>query len=249
MPIDAKDRLIFALDVPTVEAAKQWVEKLDGVVSFFKIGLELYVRAGVSLVPDLLQSRKKVFLDLKYYDIPETVKGAVKCVAELGVSFLTVHGDTKILKAAVEGRGNSPLKLLAVTVLTSLDNDDLKDLGYDCAVQDLVLLRARKALETGCDGVISSPQEAGKIRSMIGKQAGAAGDEFLIVTPGIRPQDSTRQDHKRSSTPALAIQSGADFLVVGRPIREATNPRQTAQAIIREMQAAFDGRMARTNAS
>lgn len=239
--ISAKDRLIFALDVPTVEAAKEWIEKLDGVASFFKIGLELYVRAGISLVPDLLQNGKKVFLDLKYYDIPETVKAATRCVADLGVSFLTVHGDSQILKAAVEGRGNSPLKLLAVTVLTSLGDDDIKDLGYQCTVQDLVLLRARNALEAGCDGVICSPQEARRIRSMIAKEAGPAGDGFLIATPGIRPQDSTLQDHKRSSTPALAIQSGADFLIIGRPIREAPDPRQTAQNIIREMQTAFDG--------
>jgi orotidine-5'-phosphate decarboxylase len=236
--ITAKDRLIFALDVPTVEAAKQWVEKLDGVVSVFKIGLELYVRAGVSLVPSLLQTGKKVFLDLKYYDIPETVKGATRNVAELGASFLTIHGDTNILKAAVEGRGNSSLKLLAVTVLTSLNNDDIKELGYECSVQDLVLLRARKALEAGCDGVICSPQEAGSIRSMIAKEA--PSHDFLIITPGIRPQDSTRQDHKRSSTPAAAIQSGADFLIIGRPIRDAGDPRQTAQALIREMQGAFD---------
>jgi orotidine-5'-phosphate decarboxylase len=236
--IHAKDRLIFPLDVPTVEAAKQWVEKLDGVVSVFKIGLELYVRAGLSLVPNLLQNGKKVFLDLKYYDIPETVKRATRNVAELGASFLTIHGDTQILKAAVDGRGNNPLKLLAVTVLTSLNDDNIKDLGYNCTVQDLVLLRARKALEAGCDGVICSPQEAATIRSLIAKQS--PGAEFLIVTPGIRPQSSSLQDHKRSSTPASAIQSGADFLIVGRPIREASDPRQTAQALTSEMQSAFD---------
>jgi orotidine-5'-phosphate decarboxylase len=236
--IHAEDRLIFPLDVPTVEAAKQWIEKLDGVVSIFKIGLELYVQAGVSLVPNLLQNGKKVFLDLKYYDIPETVKRATRNVAELGASFLTIHGDTQILKAAVEGRRNSPLKLLAVTVLTSLNDDNIKDLGYECTVKDLVLLRARKALEAGCDGVICSPQEAGVIRSLIAKEA--PGADFLIVTPGIRPQDSALQDHKRSSTPATAIQSGADFLIVGRPIREATDPRQTAQALITDMQSAFD---------
>jgi orotidine-5'-phosphate decarboxylase len=240
--VNASERLIFPLDVPTVEAAKEWIHKLDGVVSFFKIGLELYVASGISLVPYLVQHRKKVFLDLKYYDVPETVKGAVKQVAELGISFLTVHGNGKIVRAAVEGRGDARgLKLLSVTVLTSLDNDDMKDLGFECSVHDLVLLRAQKALEAGCDGVISSPQEAHTIRAMIARQTGTMdGSKFLIVTPGIRPRNSAKDDHKRHSDPAGAIKSGADYLVVGRPIREALDPVQAAQGVISEMQNAFD---------
>jgi orotidine-5'-phosphate decarboxylase len=240
--IDASERLIFPLDVPSDDAAKEWIARLDGIVSFFKIGLELYAASGTSLVPYLLERQKKVFLDLKYFDVPETVKGAVKKVAELGVSFLTIHGNGKIIKAAVEGRGNSSLKLLSVTVLTSLDNDDMKELGFECSVEDLVLYRARKALEAGCDGVISSPNEADRIRALICKEFSARKDRFLIVTPGIRPSSSTKDDHKRSSTPTDAITAGADYLVVGRPIRESANPRETARRVIEEMQEAFDKR-------
>ena len=237
----AGDRLIFPLDVPTVEAAKAWVEKLDGIVSFFKIGLELYVRSGLSLLPWLVQRGKRAFLDLKYYDIPETVKAAVRCVADQEATFLTVHGDRKILHAAVEGRGASPLKLLAVTVLTSLSDEDIKDLGYNCSVQELALLRARHALEAGCDGVITSPQEVQSIRNLAGARKAGSGEKFLLVTPGIRPQSSAVQDHQRSSAPAEAIRAGADFLIVGRPIREAREPRHAAEEILREMQVAFDG--------
>jgi orotidine-5'-phosphate decarboxylase len=245
--IDASERLIFPLDVPNVDTAKEWVRRLDGTVSFFKIGLELYVASGISLIPYLIAHRKKVFLDLKYYDVPETVKGAVKQVAELEVSFLTVHGNSKIVKAAVEGRGRHDLKLLSVTVLTSFDNDDMKELGFECSVQDLVLHRARKALEAGCDGVISSPQEAGIISNMLSKMIAKQtksidGAKFLIVTPGIRPHSTDPDDHKRHSTPADAIKAGADFLVVGRPMREAANPVQVAKEIVSEMQAAFDAR-------
>jgi orotidine-5'-phosphate decarboxylase len=239
--VNASDRLIFPLDVPTPEQAKEWVDRLDGVVSFFKIGLELYTASGISLVPYLAAKKKKIFLDLKYYDIPETVEGAVKRVAEMGVSFLTIHGNGKIIKAAVKGRGNSDLKLLSVTVLTSLDNDDMKDLGFECTVHDLVLLRAQKALQAGCDGVISSPQEANTIRTMISERTDSMdGRKFLIVTPGIRPWHSSKHDHKRHSTPGAAIKSGADYLVVGRPIREAPHPEKAAREIVSEMQKAFD---------
>jgi len=237
--IDASERLIFPLDVPSVEVAKAWVERLDGIVSFFKIGLELYAASGISLVPYLLGRKKKVFLDLKYFDVPETVKRAVRQVAELGVSFLTIHGNAKIIKAAVEGRGDSDLKLLSVTVLTSLDNDDMKDLGFECSVEDLVLRRAAKALEVGCDGVITSPREADKVRDLANLMKGR-DQKFLIVTPGIRPGDLSRDDHKRLAAPSEAIKAGADYLVIGRPIRDASDPRQAAIEIIKEMQLAFD---------
>jgi len=239
--INAGERLIFPLDVPTEDAAKGWIARLDGIVSFFKIGLELYVTSGISLVPYLVDKQKRVFLDLKYFDVPETVRGAVNRVAELGVSFLTIHGNGKIIKAAVEGRRDSDLKLLSVTVLTSLDNDDMKELGFECSVEDLVLYRAKKALEAGCDGVISSPKEADKLRALIARELTPRGDKFLIVTPAIRPRSSTKHDHKRFSTPTDAIASGADYLVVGRPIRESTNPCEAARRVIEEMQDAFDG--------
>jgi len=238
-PVNASERLIFALDVPTVPDARQLIKSLDGVVSFFKIGLELYMGSGLELLPELTASGKKVFLDLKYFDVPETVKKAVARAAALGASFLTIHGNAKIVKAAVEGRGSAGLKLLAVTALTSLDNDDMNDMGFRCTVQDLVMHRAKKAMEAGCDGVITSPEEAAKIKALA-KQIEGMEHKFLIVTPGIRPAHSSHDDHKRFSSPTQAIKAGADFLVVGRPIRDAANPRQAATAIIAEMQAAFD---------
>jgi len=237
--IDASERLIFALDVPSVDEARELIRQLEGVVSFFKIGIELYVSSGLAIIPELVQQNKKVFLDLKYFDVPETVKSAVERVASLGVSFLTIHGNGQIIKAAVEGRGNAPLKLLSVTVLTSLDSDDMKDLGFECSVEDLVIRRATKALEAGCDGVITSPREADKVRDLATIMKGQ-DHKFLIVTPGIRPKSSARDDHKRLSHPADAIQAGADYLVIGRPIRESLDPRQAAKDIISEMQTAFD---------
>lgn len=237
--VKAAERLIFALDVPSVAQARYLIDALDGVVSFFKIGLELYMGSGLELVPVLAAEGKKVFLDLKYFDVPETVKAAVQQVASLGASFLTIHGNGEIIKAAVEGRGNAELKLLSVTALTSLDNDDMKDLGFNCTIPDLVIYRAKKAMEAGCDGVIASSLEASKIRELA-KEIKGMDHKFLIVTPGIRPSNFSRDDHKRFGTPAMAIKSGADFLVIGRPIKESLHPRQTAKDIIVEMQSAFD---------
>ncbi len=237
--INAAERLIFALDVPSVKQAQHLIDTLDGVVSFFKIGLELYMGSGLELVPVLCATDKKVFLDLKYFDVPETVKSAVHQAASLGASFLTIHGNGKIIKAAVEGRGSADLKLLSVTALTSLDNDDIKELGFNCTVPDLVMYRARKAMEAGCDGVITSSLEAAKVRELA-KQIKGMDRKFLIVTPGIRPSTASRDDHKRYSTPTQSIKSGADFLVIGRPIKEAPDPRQAAKDIIEEMQSAFD---------
>ncbi|MBI5379870.1 MAG: orotidine-5'-phosphate decarboxylase [Nitrospirae bacterium] len=233
--IDAKERLIVALDLPTVEEAKRLVRHLDGLVSFFKIGLELQLVAGLDFVKWLIQDEKKVFLDYKYFDVEETIRRAVAQVAAIGVNFLTVHGSGGIIRAAVEGRGQSELKLLAVTVLTSLDALDIRDLGFECAVEDLVLYRARKAMEAGCDGVITSGHEARAIREL-------AKDRLLIVTPGIRPEGATRNEHKRSVTPTQAIQAGADYLVVGRPIRDAKDHRMAAEQILVDMQSAFERR-------
>lgn len=236
----ATDRLIFALDVPTLDEARSLVKQLDGVVSFFKIGLELYTATGLVMVPELVDSGKKVFLDLKYNDVPETVKSAVEQVVNFGVSFLTIHGNGRIVEAAVRGRGSANLKLLSVTALTSLDSDDMRDLGSDRSVKEYVMYRTRKAIEAGCDGVITSPNEAGSVRDLAREMRSG---HFLIVTPGIRPLWSRRDDHKRYDTPRSSIEAGADYLVVGRPIKDSANPRESAEKILAEMQDAFDRRL------
>ena len=238
--INARERLIFALDVASVDEARELVRKLQGSVSFFKIGMELYVSSGPALITELKAQGKKVFLDLKFFDVPETVKRAVRRVAATGATFLTIHGETKIIQAAVEGRGDSGLKLLAVTALTSLDNNDLREMGFAGTVEELVLNRARTALERGCDGVIASPQEAGRVHELVSR---SNKKNFLIVTPGVRPEGDASNDHKRLATPASAIQGGADYLVVGRPIRDAADPAKKAESIIAEMQQAFDNRV------
>ena len=214
------------------------VQQLDGVVDFFKIGLTLQLAPGVeSLIQEVISAGKKVFLDYKYYDIAETLRKTVSTAAKLGVSFLTIHGPGTLVKAAVAGRGSSPLKLFTVTVLTNLDKSDMAEMGYsEHTVEQIVLHRARKALEAGCDGVIASGQEAEAIRKL--------SKTLLIVTPGIRPDGSPEDDQKRKVTPAQAILSGADYLVIGRPITappEGT-PRAAVARIAAEMQAAFDAR-------
>lgn len=239
--ISAKDRLIVALDVSSVDEARALVKQLDRTVSFYKIGLSLQLAAGLEFVQELIDEGNKVFLDYKYFDIAETMERAVAQVALIGVSFLTVHGNGKIIKAAVEGRGQSDLKILSVTVLTSLDAYDIKDLGFDCSVEQLVLHRASKALEAGCDGVITSGLETSAIRSITG------ADRLLIVTPGIRPDGTSIDDQKRTVSPKQAIEAGADYLVVGRPIKYALEPRIAAEKILEEMQSAFDERQKLTS--
>ena len=235
--IDARDRLIVALDLPGIEEATKMVLSLDGVAHFFKIGLTLQLAPGVQeLIHSLIKEGKKVFLDYKYYDVPETIKKAVARAAGIGVSFLTVHGSSVLMKGAVEGRGNSALKLFTVTVLTSMDADDIAEMGYTHhSVEELVLFRARKALEAGCDGVIASGLEVKKIKEM-------SGNNLLVVTPGIRDEDSPMDDQKRRVTARKAILEGADYLVVGRPITDVANSRSEAMRILREMQIAFDER-------
>lgn len=239
--IDAKERLIAALDLPGIDQSRTMVRALDGAVSFFKIGLALQLAPGVEeFVRSLIGEGKKVFLDYKYYDIPATLKKAVSRAAGLGVSFLTIHGSSSLIRGAVEGRGSSALKLFTVTVLTSMDAADMAEMGYtQHSVEDLVLFRARKALEAGCDGVIASGHEAAKIREL-------SRERLLIVTPGIRPDGYPEQDQKRSTTPGSAILAGADYLVVGRPITEPgdSTPRAAAQRILEQMQSAFDQRAA-----
>ena len=234
--IDARDRLILALDVPDIQAAQSMVDRLEGVVSFFKVGLTLQLAEGVEgFIRKLLGQGKRLFLDYKYYDVPETLKKAISRAANLGVTFLTIHGSGNLIQAAVVGRGNSGLKLFTVTVLTSMDAGDIAEMGYaQHSVEELVLFRARKALEAGCDGVIASGLEAKKIKEI-------SGNKLLVVTPGIRPEGYPEDDQKRRSTPASAILAGADYLVIGRPITGAPDPRMAAEQIVAEMQKAFDG--------
>ncbi len=235
MSENARERLIVALDVPTADVAEKFVAQLDGLVSFFKVGLELYTATGPELVRQLIAQGKKVFLDLKFLDIEETVCRATERAASLGASFLTVHESGKTVAAAREGCRGTDLKILAVTVLTSMDTGDLQDMGIHGSVEELVLQRAQKAIAAGCHGVIASGREARKVREL-------AGNNFLIVTPGIRPTGESPHDQKRAATPAEAIRAGADYLVVGRPITQAKNPRDAALRMIEEMQQAFDSR-------
>ena len=223
--IPAKDRLIFAMDVPDSDQARALANELDDAVTFYKIGLELMMTGGYFELLDWMLARgKKVFCDLKFFDIPATVGSAVRQLKDRGASFVTVHGNQSIMEAAAENKGDT-LKVLGVTVLTSLDRGDLDDLGFDCDVGDLVLSRARRALEAGCDGVISSGLEVPKLREFI-------SSKLIVVTPGIRPVDNKPEgDQKRVVTVEKAFANGADHIVVGRPIRDAENPRAAAEAI------------------
>ncbi|MDH3546589.1 MAG: orotidine-5'-phosphate decarboxylase [Gammaproteobacteria bacterium] len=223
--IASKDRLIFAMDVPDCEQAQKLADELGDAVTFYKLGLELMMTGGYfELLEWLLGINKKVFCDLKFFDIPATVGSAVRQLRNRGASFVTVHGNQSIMAAAAENKGDS-LKVLAVTVLTSLDRGDLDDLGFDCDVEALVLSRARRALEAGCDGVISSGLEVPKLREHI-------DNELIVVTPGIRPVDNSAEgDQKRIVTVEKAFANGADYIVVGRPIRDAASPRKAAEAI------------------
>lgn len=234
LPATMADRLIVALDVPEIRAADAMVETLDGLVSFFKIGLWLAFARGVDgLIDRLIANGKRLFLDAKMFDIGETVAAGVARAADRGVDFLTVHGDPEIMRAAVRGRGTARTRILAVTVLTSLHDADLAAMGYRLTARELVALRARQAVESGVDGVIAS---AADNPDAIRRAAGAPG--LLIATPGIRPIGAVHSDHRRTATPAAAIASGADYLVVGRPITAAPDPRASATRIIADMQSA-----------
>ena len=222
--IKADPRLIVALDVPSVAEARTMVAGLGETVSFYKVGLELFMADGVFEFIEWLTKRgNKVFADVKFFDIPETVAAAVRGLRNRGVTFATVHGNQAMLEAAGEAKGE--VKILAVTVLTSLDQADLDDLGFRCDIEKLVLSRARRALEAGCDGVISSGMEAPALKREL-------GDRLLVVTPGIRPvENRPSDDQKRTVDVAQAFAHGADYIVVGRPIRHAPDPRAAAQAI------------------
>ncbi len=240
VPIDVRDRLILALDVPSAEAAFRLLEQTGDAVTFVKVGLELFTAAGPEFVHRLRDLKKRVFLDLKFLDIEETVRRATSQVAMMGVDFLTVHANRKALTAAVKGRGQVPhssLKILAVTVLTNYDSQDLRDMGIQLSVADLVTARAALAAEVGCDGVVASGEEPLAIRRRVGR-------DLVIVTPGIRPAGTEIDDHARATTPAQAIAAGSDYLVVGRPIRDAADPYAAAEQILGEMQRAFEARTA-----
>ena len=233
--IPNKDRLIFAMDVPDCERAKELVVQLDDSVTFYKIGLELMMSGKYfELLDWMLAGDKKVFCDLKFFDIPATVGAAVRQLKDRGATFVTVHGNRSIMEAAADNKGDS-LKVLGVTVLTSLDRGDLDDLGFECDLQALVLSRAKQALDAGCDGVISSGLEVPLLRQYV-------DDKLIVVSPGIRPVDNKPVgDQKRVVTVETAFSNGADYIVVGRPIRDAGDPQAAAEAMQTVIAAAVGG--------
>jgi orotidine-5'-phosphate decarboxylase len=227
MPIAPRERLIVALDLSSVEAAEAMVTRLGDAVSFYKIGYQLAYAGGLAYAQKLAGSGKRTFLDLKLHDIGNTIAQGVKSVSRLGATFLTVHAYPQTMQAAVEAREGG-LRILAVTVLTSYDDGDLKAAGYDASVKTLVAARAEQARVLGVDGLVCSPEEAATVRPI-------AGAGMVLVTPGIRPAQAAAGDQKRIMTPAAAIAAGADYLVVGRPIVAAIDPRAAAEAIIAEI--------------
>lgn len=226
--IPPRDRLIVALDVPTVGDAEAMIATLGNSVTFYKIGLQLIFAGGIELAKRLAGEGKQVFLDVKLLDIDNTVAGAVDSITRLGVTFLTVHAYPKAMRAALAARGSSSLKLLGVTVLTSMDQADIAAAGFAGTVASLVAARAADAREAGMDGVVASPAEAAAVRRIV-------GPDVVIVTPGIRPAGGDAGDQKRVATPASAIRDGADYLVVGRPVTGAADPRAAAEAIVSEI--------------
>ena len=222
---DDKDRLIVALDLPDIEKAKKLILELGDSVNFYKVGLELAMSGNYfELIHFLINNNKKVFADLKFYDVPNTVSSAIKQLNKLDIDFATVHGDRSIIEAAASSKKNN-LKILAVTVLTSMDKKDLSDYGIGYNIKELVLIRAKLASESGIDGIVSSGHETKDIRKSL-------GNDLIIVNPGIRPSDNqSKDDQKRIVTASEAINNGADFIVVGRPIRNSISPRKTAEQL------------------
>jgi orotidine-5'-phosphate decarboxylase len=226
--IAPKDRLIVALDLPALEPAEAMIARLGDSVTFYKIGYQLAYAGGLSLVRELRAAGKKVFIDVKLHDIGNTVARGVESLSSLGATFLTVHAYPQTMKAAVEARGGSGLKILAVTVLTSYDEADVREAGYRLTIADLVATRARQAKALGVDGLVCSPEEVAALRAIV-------GEEMSLVTPGIRPAGSATGDQKRIMTPSRAISAGADYLVVGRPVMEAADPKAAADSIQAEI--------------
>jgi orotidine-5'-phosphate decarboxylase len=241
IPTNMAERLIVALDVPSPDDAKELIKQLEGIVSFYKIGLWLLFAEGTDkLIDELIKSGKNVFLDYKMFDIGETVRKGISRAKDRGIKFVTVHGDDEIMKAAVEGKGDCNfLKIFTITVLTSMDDADLKEMGYRLTVKELIELRVRKSLECGCDGIISSAADKpNEIRQLVHNQG------LLIATPGIRPVGFKSNDHKRPAIPTQAIRDGADYLVIGRPIIESQDPASMARTVIKEMELGVSGRNA-----
>jgi len=220
--------LIVALDFDSPQKARELVDRLGSEIGFYKVGLELYAAAGMDFVRELIAGGKDVFLDLKLYDIGETVKRTVTRIAASGVRFTTIHGSGAVMRAAAEGRDSSNLKLLAVTVLTSFDREDLADLGYPCAVFELVALRVRRAIEARIDGIVCSPLEAALVRE-------TAGPGAILVTPGVRSAGAGKGDQKRVATPAEALRDGANYLVIGRQVTRAADPAAEVRRILEEI--------------
>lgn len=231
-PIPVRERLIMALDVPGIPEAQALVEELGDAVIFYKVGMELFMSGDYFAFIEWLKARnKKVFVDLKFFDIPATVGRAIKALSSKGVDLATIHGNDSIMEAAAQAKGD--LKVLAVTALTSLDRGDLDDLGFQCDVKQLVLSRAKRALQIGCDGIVSSGLEVSMIREELGQK-------LLVITPGIRPVDNREDDdQKRAVSVEQAIQNGADYLVVGRPIRDAADRKAMAEKIQSQIAALF----------
>lgn len=230
--IPVHERLIMALDVPSIDEARSLVSELDDSVTFYKVGMELFMSGDYfGFIEWLKERQKKVFVDLKFFDVPATVGRAIRALSHKGVDFATIHGNDAIMEAAAENKGD--LKVLAVTALTSLDRGDLDDLGFQCDVRDLVLSRAKRALAIGCDGIVSSGLEAPMIRKQL-------GGKLLIVTPGIRPVENREEDdQKRVATVETAFQNGADYIVVGRPIRDAENRKAMAEIMQKQIRNQF----------
>jgi orotidine-5'-phosphate decarboxylase len=228
---DPCDRLIVALDLPLVEEARRVVAAIGEAAKFYKIGYQLAYAGGLSFAEELISAGKKVFLDLKLHDIANTVEEGVRSVARLGATFVTVHAYPQTMRAAVAGKGDTSLKLLAVTVLTSYDDADAREAGYAASVDDLVAARAAQARDIGIEGIVCAAPEAARVRAIVGPGR-------LIVTPGIRPVGAATGDQKRIVTPAHAVRAGVDHIVVGRPITGSANPRRAAEAIVAEMTSA-----------
>jgi orotidine-5'-phosphate decarboxylase len=220
--------IIVALDVESAEEARALVGRLGGAIDFYKVGMELYAAAGMAIVRELLEQGKRVFLDLKFYDIPETVKRAVAQVSRTGVTFLTIHAVGSVMRAAIQGKEDDGLKLLAVTVLTSFGREDLDELGYSCEVSEMVATRTRQAMAAGINGVVASPLEAVAVRQIL-------RPEVLLVTPGVRSPGRAKGDQKRVATPAEAIRDGADYLVIGRQITRAADPAEEVSRVLEEI--------------
>ena len=227
----SRDRLIVALDVPNVAEAEAMVKSLGDSVSFYKVGLQLVFAGGLPFAERLARSGKRVFLDVKLLDIDNTVEGAIRSIVPMGMTFVTVHAYPKAMRAAAKARGDASLRLLAVTVLTSMSDADVTDAGYPASASNLVIRRAADARVAGMDGIVVSPAEAAAARAIVGR-------DVAIVTPGVRPAGSEAGDQRRIATPDAAIRSGADYLVIGRPITGAADPKAAAEAIVAEIERA-----------